>query len=177
VGRAFFPSQPNPLDVCGVTQKKGRAEHCGGLAHASAGGQMLDLADGGGRCLVVNGSANSLEPSHPGLASEKTGQELVRYWLDRCGDFMDQQRKNLVEREPSPREVAEHVDSLKFMIRVTLSSQALVADPDSPARRFAQEISGTLLQLQASLELFLNPMTDVEADTVLAAAFPNGSGT
>jgi len=130
---------------------------------------MLDLADGGGHCLVVNGTAISLEISHPGLASEKTGQELVRYWLDRCDDFMDQQRENLIEREPSPRELAQHIDSLKFMVRVTLSLQALVADPDSPTRRFAQEISGKLLQLQASLELFLNPMTDAEADTVLAA--------
>ena len=149
----------------------------GGLAHAFVGGQMLDLADSGGHCLVVNGTAILLEPSHPGLAGEKAGQELVCYWLDRCDDFMDRQRKNLIEREPSPRELAEHIDSLKFMIRVTLSLQALVADPDSPARRFAREMSGKLLQLQASLELFLNPMTDAEADTVLAAAFPNGSGT
>jgi hypothetical protein len=136
----------------------------------------LDFSVGSGHRSIVNGIATSLEGSPPGLTSEKTGQELVCYWLDRCDDFMDQQRKHLIEREPSPRELAEHVDTLKFMIRVTLSLQALVADPDSPARRFARQISGKLLQLQASLDLLLNPMTDADADAVLAAAFPNGSG-
>jgi hypothetical protein len=90
---------------------------------------------------------------------------------------MDRQRKNAIELEPSPEAFAEHLEALKFMIRVSLLLQALLADPDFPARHLAPQVAGKLLQLQESLKLLQNPMTDAEADAILQAAFPNGPGT
>ena len=110
-------------------------------------------------------------------ASERAGHDLLSYWVKRCDEFLDRQRKTVLERDPSPQEFADHIDALKFMIRVTLFFQALFADPDSPAQQFAPEIASKLLQLQESLKLLQNPMTDAEADAVLQTAFPNGSRT
>jgi len=89
---------------------------------------------------------------------------------------MDRQRKNVIEREPSPQALAEHLEALKFMIRVTLFLQALLADPDFPARQVAPQVAGKLLQLQESLRMLQNPMTDGEAEAILQTAFPDGPG-
>ena len=122
-------------------------------------------------------AAIPFEISRPRAASEGAGRDLVKYWLNRCDDFMDQQRKNVIERDPSPQALAEHVEALKFMIRVTLFLQALLADPDFPARQFAPQVAGKLLQLQESLKMLQDSMTDAEADAILQSAFPDGPGT
>jgi hypothetical protein len=107
-------------------------------------------------------------------AREGAGEDLLSFWVGRCDKFMERQRKDVLERDPSPEELADHVGTLKFMIRVTLLLQALFADPDSPAHQSALAISGKLLQLQESLKLLQNPMTDSEADAILETAFPDG---
>src|SRR6266571_4843348 len=121
--------------------------------------------------LIMNGAAIPLGISPLRAASEGAARDLVRYWVDRCDDFMDQQRKNIIEGEALPQALAEHLEALKFMIRVTLSLQALLADPDFPARHFAPQVAGKLLQLQESLKVLQNPMSDSEADAILLAAF------
>src|SRR5438105_2016717 len=108
-------------------------------------------------------------------ASEKAGHDLLSLWVKCCDEFLDGQRKNILERDSTPRELAEHLDALKFMIRVTLALQALSGDPDSPAQELSGEIAGKLLQLQESLKLLQNPMSEAEADALLQAAFPHGS--
>jgi hypothetical protein len=127
--------------------------------------------------LTMNGAAIPLGISQPRAASERAARDLVSCWLDRCDDFMDQQRKNIIERETLPEALSGHLEALKFMIRVTLSLQALLADPDFPARQFTPQVAGKLLQLQESLNVLQNPMSDSEADAILLAAFPNGPGT
>ncbi|PWU13770.1 MAG: hypothetical protein C5B50_18665 [Verrucomicrobia bacterium] len=107
-------------------------------------------------------------------ASERAGHELLSYWITRCDQFLDRQRQTILERDASANEIAEHVAALKFMIRVTLALQALLADPDAAAQRFAPALSGKLLQLQESLKLLQNPMTEQQADAVLQSAFPDG---
>jgi hypothetical protein len=111
------------------------------------------------------------------LASERAGHDLLSYWVERCDQFLDRQRKNILERDASPKELADHIDALKFMIRATLCFQVLFADPDFPAQQFGPKIAGKLLQLQESLKLLQNPTIDAEADAILQAAFPNGSRT
>ena len=115
----------------------------------------------------MNGATIAHGASYSTADIEEPGHDLVSYWIARCDQFMDRQRKNILEREPSNEEIAEHIDVLKFMIRVTLLLQALLADPDSPAREFAPHVAGKLLQLQESLKLLQNPMTEIEADAVL----------
>ena len=113
----------------------------------------------------MNGAAIADSPA------ETVVQDLVRNWLSSCEDFLDRQRRQLIEREPSPQEIAAHVHALKSMIRVTLSLQAMAADPDSAARQYAPRVAGKLLQLQESLKMLQDPMTEAEADAILQTAF------
>ncbi len=125
----------------------------------------------------MSGGAIPIRTSGSRPVGESGASDLVGYWLSRSDDFMDAQRKNFIEGDPSPQALAEHLEALKFMIRVTLSLQALLADPDLPVRHLPAKVAGKLLQLQQSLKLLQNPMTDAEADAILQAAFPDGPGT
>lgn len=137
---------------------------------------LLDFSTKVGHGTAMS-AAIPAEISQPRTASERAGRDLVSYWLKRCDDFMDRQRKIVIEREPSPQALGDHVEELKFMIRVTLLLQALLADPDFPARQFAPQVAGKLLQLQESLKMLQNPMTEAEADAILQSAFPDGPRT
>ncbi len=80
----------------------------------------------------MNGLA--IQGSHS-AASERLGQDLLSFWVRRCDEFMNRQRKNVLEKDVSASDLAEHVEALKFMIRVTLVLQALFSDPDAPAQQ------------------------------------------
>jgi hypothetical protein len=137
----------------------------------------LDLRPGLGDGSPMNGMAIATEVSEHPPGGEGAARDLASYWINRCDDFMERQRKNIIERDPSPQALAEHLETLKFMIRVTLSLQALLADPDFPVRHLAAKVAGKLLQLEESLKLLQNPVTDAQADAILQAAYRDGPGT
>jgi hypothetical protein len=114
-----------------------------------------------------------------GAASISTGltRKLVEDWVKSCNDFLQWQRREVIERKPSPQKLAEHRDTLKLMLRLGRSLHAQVSDPDFPLRPCAPEIGGKLRQLEKSWEMIQNPMSDGEADAILRQAFPHGPGT
>jgi hypothetical protein len=42
-------------------------------------------------------------------ATEKAGHELLSYWVKRCDEFLDRQRKNILERDVSAQQLADHI--------------------------------------------------------------------
>jgi hypothetical protein len=106
-----------------------------------------------------------------------TADEILRLWSRACGQFLERERREILQTEPSPETLAGHLRELKTMIRLTASLLGQVSDPDFPARHFAAEVKGRLLQLEDSWELLNNPMTPRQADELLARCFPkNASG-
>ena len=98
--------------------------------------------------------------------------EILRLWSRACGQFLDQERREIIQSQPSPEKLAAHLRELKAMIRLTASLLGQVSDPDFPVRHFAAEIKGRLLQLEDSWELLNNPMMPRQADELLARCFP-----
>ncbi len=114
-------------------------------------------------------------PANSPLAA--TADEILRLWSRACDQFLERQRREILQTEPSPETLAGHLRELKTMIRLTASLLGQVSDPDFPARHFGAEIKGRLLQLEDSWDLLNNPMTPRQADELLARCFPeNASG-
>jgi len=101
--------------------------------------------------------------------------KLLRTWIATCNEFRERERREIIEKEPSPEKLAEYREELKWMIRGARALLSVVSDPDFPSRQFANEISGKLLQLEDSWQSLNNPMTDAEADAILQKAFPDES--
>lgn len=94
--------------------------------------------------------------------------------LKMCDDFLEQQRRQVIETEPTPEKAAEFRLAHKWMMRVVRTLHAQVSDPDFPDREFVQILGGRLMQLEELWQVFGEPhtMTEVEASKVLRAVFP-----
>jgi hypothetical protein len=89
-------------------------------------------------------STGSCDPEHgPAAATRK----LLRTWIASCNEFRQRERREIIERSPSPERLAEYREELKWMIRGARALLNVVSDPDFPATELAGEISGKLLQL------------------------------
>ena len=122
-----------------------------------------------------------METATPAIGPESIGtgftRKLLEDWVNSCNDFLQWQRREVIERRPSPEKFAEHRDTLKLMLRLGRSLHAQVSDPDFPLRQCVPEVGGKLRQLEKSWEMIHNPMSDGEADAVLRQAFPDEPGT
>ena len=105
--------------------------------------------------------------------TEKLLEVWVDVWVDAVNQFRQRERREIIEKEPSPETLAQYRAELKMMLRSTRMLLNLAEDPDYPARRFIPEISGQLQRLESSWERLNDPMTDAEADALLRQVFPN----
>ena len=122
-----------------------------------------------------------METATPALGPESIAagftRKLVEDWVNSCNDFLQWQRREVIERRALPATLAEHRDTLKLMLRLGRSLHAQVSDPDFPLRQCVPEVGGKLRQLEKSWDMIHNPMSDGEADAVLRQAFPDEPGT
>lgn len=100
-------------------------------------------------------------------------RKLVEDWVKSCNEFLQWQRREVIEKRPSPKKLAEHRDTLKLMLRLGHGLLAQVSDPDFPLRQCVPAVGGKLRQLEQSWEMIQNPMSDGDADAVLQQAFPH----
>src|SRR5262245_41175117 len=115
--------------------------------------------------------------AEPRFVSSEFMRRLVQEWVHSCNDFLQWQRRELIEQKPSAETLAEHRNTLKLMLRLGRSFHAQVSDPDFPLRQFAPEVAGKVHQLEKSWEMIQNPMNDAEADALLQQAFADEPGT
>jgi hypothetical protein len=113
----------------------------------------------------------------PWSTADQAAQDLVEFWRKATDAFLVWERETFIVGEPTPDELSEHKKAHKLILRFTLLVYAQVADPDFPARELLPEVAGRLKQIEDSWELVHNPMTDAEADAILARAFPDAPGT
>jgi hypothetical protein len=101
-------------------------------------------------------------------------RETVGQWSRICQNFLDRQRREILEGHPSPAELEAHRTALKWLLRTTRVIHATSVDPDYPDKSMASEIQGRLIQLEESWRLTQErAMPDVEADELLNRHFPD----
>lgn len=108
-----------------------------------------------------------------GVDFQQFARDKVMEWSRLCRQFLDVQRREIFQRNPTPAQQEAHRNALKWMLRMTRALHATVADPDYPDPSLAAEMSGRLIQLEHSWRMANNPMSDAEADELLARVFPD----
>ena len=103
--------------------------------------------------------------------------DLFRFWTERCERFLDWQRKNFIEHDPSTEELAEHSKRLNLVVRFTLHLYAQAADPDAPMPAALRTIAGRIRHFEDWRAVIHNPLADEEAEAISARAFPEETGT
>lgn len=101
----------------------------------------------------------------------------VEAWVKACTEFRRWERENLLVKYPSQATVAEHGDLIRTLIWSARVLQAMIADPNHPARELRSEVDGLLHQLEESCEMIHNPLSDDQCDALLREHFPHEPGT
>ena len=104
-------------------------------------------------------------------------RQILELWVRLCNEFRQRERREVIEREPSPEALARYREELKWMIRGGRALLNLVSDPDFPETRFVSEISGKLHQLESSWKNLNNAMSEAEADAFIQKYFPDETPT
>ena len=112
-------------------------------------------------------------PEAEGLDFQRFAHDKVMEWSGLCRQFLDVQRRQILLGDPTPAQQEAHRNALKWMLRMTRAIHATVADPDYPEPALASEINGRLIQLEHAWRMINNPMSDAEADELLAKVFPD----
>lgn len=106
----------------------------------------------------------------PSLGQWTIGRVLE--WSASCGRFLQWEHENLILRNPSAQELAEHKQALRWLLQITRLYHAAISDPEFPDRSAVKELRGRLLQLESSWRMFHEAMPKAEAEKLLAEIFP-----
>ena len=119
-------------------------------------------------------SATAIEgkPDFVPSALEDIALEYADRWISCCHKFVNWHRENFLKREPAVKDRRALDRVLPWLLRSTRIIQGQMLDPQWPHPDLAQEVEAALWQLQQIWEMTHNPMTEDEADALLAAVFP-----
>jgi hypothetical protein len=106
--------------------------------------------------------------------AQRIVRDFANRWVGCCDEFLDWQRRHVLEVEPSAERLEAHRQALKFLLRATRLLHCQAADPDFPDRSLAAELSARLQQLEQSWEMIQDPMPAQAAEAVLKAVFADG---
>jgi hypothetical protein len=94
-------------------------------------------------------------------------------WMRACDEFRAWERREIYLKEPDASALSAYRDDLKWMLRAGRMIHALAADPDFPESDLPRELHWRLAQLEESWKTLNSPMTDAEADALIATYFPH----
>ena len=83
----------------------------------------------------------------------------------------DWERREIIEKQPSPKHLGQHCKEALFIIRMTKWPLGLVSDPESPLRDYTAEVRGGLRQLENVFDMIHDPISDAEAEAILKEVF------
>ncbi len=105
-------------------------------------------------------------------ALDEIATDYVARWLDSCRDFLKWHRANLLTREPSAETIKLNDRVHPWMIRATRLMHCQMLDPEFAHPDLAREVEATLWQLEEAWAQTHNPMSEAEANKLIAAVFP-----
>ena len=131
-----------------------------------------------GRASHTSNMELATETLAPPLAPpslERIVVDQVEQWLGQCHTFRQWYRQNFVLRRPTAEQEKLADEIQPWMIRLTRALITQMLDPEFPHRHLARSIEATLWQLEEDWEARHNPMTQADADSIIARVFPESA--
>ena len=104
---------------------------------------------------------------------ENTAVDNADRWLAGCDKLRVWYREKFLVGDPSAEDRKTLEQGLPWMIRGTRALHSLMLDPNWPHRELARRLDAALWQLDQIWESEHNPMSDADADKLLAEIFPD----
>jgi hypothetical protein len=103
---------------------------------------------------------------------EQLSVDYIRHWSRACAAFLQWEQDRIFGAEPANAERNRHREALKALLIAGRALYTLTSDPEF-LHSMSREVRGRLGQLENSWEMLNNPISEVEADRILAAVFPD----
>jgi hypothetical protein len=117
------------------------------------------------------------EISETGSLSHWAALKIIESWAKAVDRFRQWERREIIEKEPSPEDLERHRREGAWFIRWTRFLQSMVMDPEFPVRECVPEVEGRLIQLEQAWDTIHDPMPEAEAAAILKKAFPDAPRT
>ena len=118
-----------------------------------------------------------MEIALPNVSSEPVlagfTEKVLAAWREAANTFLVWQYREVLSRRPSPETLAEHRQTLKWLLKLTRVLHIEVADAGPPVSRFLPELTGKMHQLESAWDMIHNPVSDEEANAILRRVFPD----
>ena len=109
---------------------------------------------------------------------QAAAREQVTRWSESCQQFLDWQKREILEpRESSAEKIERHRADLKWLLRFGRAINLTASDPDYPDKWIKSELNGRLIQLEHSWRLVHEQMPGAEALGLLKEVFQDEPGT
>jgi len=109
----------------------------------------------------------------PGLVTaQQFTREAVAQWSAICQKFLDWQRREILQGEPSGQMLEQHQVALKWLLRFAKGIYSTASDPDYPDRGIADELKGRVIQLEHSWRMIHELIPETHADRLIKEIFP-----
>lgn len=93
--------------------------------------------------------------------------------LSQCADLSQWHRKNFLQTDPTDEHRREFETFFPVMIRAARLMQNSVSDPSFPLPHLAKKLDTALWSLEEAWQSEHNPMTEDQAEKLLADIFPD----
>ena len=103
---------------------------------------------------------------------DQIAADYVTSWLNQCRAFLDWHREHLIRRDPALDVLKANDRIHPWMIRATRLMHCQLLDPAFAHPDLAREVEATLWQLEEAWAQTHNPMSEADADALLASVFP-----
>jgi len=105
-------------------------------------------------------------------AVEDFAHRSVEEWLNSCGRFLDWHRTHRLHQAVPPDVAREGDRAHAWLLRSARMLAGQMLDPDFPHHHLAHLVQTTLWQLEEAWAQTHNPMTELEAEMLIARHFP-----
>jgi hypothetical protein len=95
-----------------------------------------------------------------------------RRWGEAISRFRQWERQRILIEDPTPEEQKQHREALKWFLRGSRVLFALLSDPEFPDRQALAWIESQIWLLEESWKMVYEPISEEQADRILAQAFP-----
>jgi len=108
----------------------------------------------------------------PARTIERFALLTVDQWLEACREFLAWHRQNRLLNDASPALCAEADRAHAWLLRTAHTMQGQILDPDFPQPAMARRVEGALWQLREAWSQTHSPLSEADADRLLAHHFP-----
>ena len=95
----------------------------------------------------------------------------VERWCAICDAFVRWERQHIIQAVATAEERDQHRSALKWLLTTTRLMYVPVSDPDFQDRSVRKMLEVVLWKLETSWSMIYEPMSDEEADKLLAQVF------